>query len=116
MGKRERVILIKGNSSNWYEQVIFIVNKNIPQENIPMDFVSEAENIINNYIRKSGGVKNNGMYSGPKVGIAYAAPGGGKSVKNKTKKKNKKLDFILNTILALGCIFLASVIAFGLLS
>ena len=109
MGKRERVILIKGDSSKWYEQAIFIVNKNIPQENIPMDFVAEAESIINTYIRKSS-------HTGPKVGVAYASPSSVRSIKSKSTRKNKKIDFVLNTLLALGCIFLASVIAFGLLS
>ena len=67
MGKKERVILIKGDESKWYEQAIFIVNQNTPKEDMPVDFVSEAEKIIHNHVKKKYGV-----YKGNSVGIAYA--------------------------------------------
>ena len=48
-GKTERVILVKGGSKKWYEQVIFIVNPKAPANMIPVDFVAEAEKIISEY-------------------------------------------------------------------
>ena len=46
----ERIILIRGDRSKWFEQAIFIVKKNIPQSSVPVDFVAEAERIINGYL------------------------------------------------------------------
>ncbi|MCL2398293.1 MAG: hypothetical protein FWC91_00940 [Defluviitaleaceae bacterium] len=117
MVKKERVILIKGDSSKWYEQAIFIVNQNTPPEKIPMDFVAEAESIINNYIKKSTGRQANGT----NVGIAYSSPKSGannhaKKIPKKSGRsaKNRQFDFILNTILVLGCFFIIAALMWGL--
>jgi len=117
MGKKERVILIKGDASQWYEQAIFIVNQDTPQENIPKNFVAEAEKIIHNHVRN----KYSGGYTGSKVGIAYASastamPAQSSRAKQKAKAaKRKRSDYILNTILCLGCIFIAAVLMWGLI-
>ena len=142
--KKERVILIKGDASKWYEQAIFIVNQNTPKDQIPLDFVAEAEKIIQNHIRKSGqsgsfgNVKNKaksstGNKKSNSVGIAYAsAPLGtagnsshkvngpnlsSKNLKssNKSKASRKRFDYVLNTIMAVGCIVIAAVLMWGLL-
>jgi len=112
MSKKERVILIKGDSSQWYEQAIFIVNQNAPQSNIPIDFVAEAEKIINNHVR--------GKYAkqAGSIGIAYSAPAQpnhyAKNAANREKReKIKKLDF-LNALMIAGCIVLAGVLLWGL--
>ena len=117
MVKKERVILIKGDDSKWYEQAIFIVNQNTPAEKIPSDFVAAAESIINNYIKKSNGHQTKGT----SVGIAYASPKPSapdhiKKAPKKPKKsaKNRQFDFILNTILILGCFFIAGSLAWML--
>jgi len=47
-GKTDRVVLVKGSANAWYEQAIFIINPNSP-ENLPMDFVAEAEKIISDF-------------------------------------------------------------------
>ena len=49
----ERVILVKGDHSEWFDQAIFVVKKNIPRTRVPLDFVEEAERIINGYLTKS---------------------------------------------------------------
>ena len=49
IGKTERVVLVKGSPSKWYDQAIFIVNQNAPKESMPLDFVTEAEKIIQEY-------------------------------------------------------------------
>lgn len=51
MKNENKVILIKGNGSNWYEQAIFIIKQSTPQNKIPLDCVTEAENIIKNYMQ-----------------------------------------------------------------
>lgn len=121
MGKKERVILIKGDESKWYEQAIFIVNQNTPQDKIPKDFVAEAEKIIHNHVHKKYNKQNN-------VGIAYASAPAATAVpaqhtlqkkaainnKMNNKKKNKQFDYILNTVMAIGCFVIAAVIMWGL--
>ena len=47
-GKTERVVLVKGGANKWYEQAIFIINPD-SSEDIPVDFVAEAERIINDF-------------------------------------------------------------------
>lgn len=49
--KNKKVILVNGNGSKWYEQAIFIVNKN--EANVPKNIVFEAEKIINEYLNKN---------------------------------------------------------------
>ena len=124
-GKKERVILIKGDESKWYEQAIFIVNQNTPQENMPVDFVAEAEKIIHNHVKKKYGA-----YKGNSVGVAYSKPPTTNNIKSanamltqaptaKRKKgakvKSKKLDYALNTVMALGCFVIAAILLWGLL-
>lgn len=46
MGDR-KVILIKGDGSKWYDEVIFIVKNNAE---VPTSPVMEAEKIVRNYI------------------------------------------------------------------
>ena len=117
MGKKERVILIKGDASKWYDQAIFIVNQDTPQDKIPEDFVAEAEKIIYNHIQK--GYKQ----VSANVGIAYATspkqsvpiPTTPKRYK-KVHVKNKRFNFTLNTLTAIGCFLLAAVLMWGFLS
>ncbi|MDR3091599.1 MAG: hypothetical protein LBU36_05340 [Clostridiales bacterium] len=54
----DRIILIKGDCSNWYEQAIFILRKQQPGR-APKDFVAEAENIIANYMERCEGKRGN---------------------------------------------------------
>ena len=115
MAKKERVILVKGDQSKWYEQAIFIVNQDTPQDQMPLDFVSEAEKIIHNHVRKR--YDKNGRHVSNNVGIAYSSAMPGKPTtvaapalptpQAKKKKKNKGLDFIVNAIMALSCIGIA---------
>nr|WP_317358683.1 hypothetical protein [uncultured Tyzzerella sp.] len=51
MDKKKKVILINGDKSNWYEQVIFIIKDN-KENNVPKNLVLEAEKIINEYMSK----------------------------------------------------------------
>ena len=53
VGKTERVVLVKGNSTRWFEQAIFIVNKSAEAERMPVDFIAEAERIIEEFNLKN---------------------------------------------------------------
>jgi hypothetical protein len=94
-----KVILVQGTSSNWYEQAFFIVRPNMPESKIPIDLVSEAERIINNYVdnvpleKKSALINNNVQKSKP--------------------SNNKTFDFYLNLIMLVAClVFLIVLIAY----
>lgn len=119
MGRKERVILIKGDATKWYEQAIFIVNKDIPPENIPVDFVAEAEKIINNYIIKKrqkaytalAPTKNSNVaIATAPVSIPATAP-----VQKKAKKRGW-FDFMLNAFMVLGCLAIVIILAIGFLA
>ena len=111
MQKKERVILIQGDDTQWYEQAIFIVNPKT--NNIPTDFVAEAEKIISNY--KNG----NSFNIDTDIGIAYAAVDTTK-LSPTTKWSNflngRFFDFFLNIIMAIGCVIITFVLMLGLLN
>jgi len=65
----ERVVLVNGDRSSWFEQAIFVIRKDLPQANVPLDFVAEAERIIDGYLT---GAKNP-FEDGPKVMVAATA-------------------------------------------
>ena len=114
MNKKERVILIKGDSSKWYDQAIFIVKENALSKENSIDFVAEAEKIISNHINK-----NKGRKSGPNIGIAYASvPKSSESTifaRGVKSVKNKLFDLILNALMTIGCLIIAVALIWGLL-
>ena len=121
MGQTERVILIKGDGTKWYNQAIFIVNKDTPKDNMPMDFVAEAEKIINNYMIRNKNAAppaplaiGGGNLAAAPVAVAAlpkSARVGGRNV----KKKTSKVDFVLNLLMILACMAIVAVFAYGML-
>ena len=96
-GKTERVILVKGDASKWYEQAIFIVNPKT--DKMPVDFVAEAEKIISDYNLNSETNKP------PAV------------VKTRPHKQSlDKSDIVLSVLMLLACVTLAGIFLYGLLS
>ncbi|MCL2840045.1 MAG: hypothetical protein FWE05_04650 [Defluviitaleaceae bacterium] len=108
IGKTERVILLKGDSTKWYEQAIFIVNQDTPVKKMPVDFVAEAEKIINNYMVKEK--KLSAPSSPPYRHPATIAP-----PSKPTKKKRSNIDFTLNLMMILACIAIIAVFIYGIL-
>jgi len=114
-GRKERVVLIKGDATKWYEQAIFIVNKDIPPEDIPVDFVAEAEKIINNYIMK----KRQKAYTAfaptknSNVAIATAPISTTPAPVRKKAKKRGWFDFMLNAFMVFGCVAIVLILLFG---
>jgi len=109
-GPTERVILIKGDATKWYNQAIFIVNQNTPATKMPVDFVEEAEKIIYGYMARKNATPQ------PYHGV-LPKPSYPKSVGVRTKKKKTStFDFVLNTVMVLACIAIAAIFAYGLMS
>ena len=98
MQTSERVVVIKGNASNWYSQAVFILNPGVQPSENPIDFVTEAEKIIFDYMAKKNG------------NTAKEAP---LSVK---PKRHFPLGFMLYILMGLACIGMAAAIGFGLLN
>jgi len=122
-GPTERVILVKGDSTKWYNQAIFIVNKNMPATKMPVDFVAEAERIIYNHVvkeRQTVAQKKAAApaaYSSHMTGAYSPAPVSGKTHAARTgKKKVSKFDFVLNCIMVLACVAIVAVFAYGMMS
>lgn len=126
MGPTERVILVKGDSTKWYNQAIFIVNQNTPATKMPVDFVAEAERIIFNHI---AGQKKTALQKAAVAPAAYSShmPKGknypapvtktpAPATRTGTKKKTSKFDFALNVIMILACIAIVAVFVYGFLT
>lgn len=86
----KKVIMVDGKRSEWYEKAIFIMRSDINTENKPVDFVSEAEKIINSYMIKSADTINE-----IKAGV--------RPIK---VTKNKNINLILNLCLILSIMLL----------
>jgi len=107
MKPTERVILVKGDATKWYNQAIFIVNKDMPATKMPVDFVAEAEKIIYNHIRTT---------RGHTIPAAYAATAPAKPTPARRKKKASAFDITLNIMMILACVAIAAVFAYGMLA
>ena len=90
----KKIIMVDGKQSEWYEKAIFIMRSDINTENKTVDFVKEAEKIINSYMLKTSSAitqKSNTITD--------------KRVK-KSGLSNKELNIILNIALILSLILL----------
>ena len=103
MNEKKKVILINGNKSNWYDQIIFIV-KESNQENVPKNLVLEAEKIISDYIAKK--------YNNTNINKSIPNPNAKQDIKPNIKAKNKKNLKIYNNILNISIICTITFICF----
>ena len=101
-GKTERVVLVKGDSTKWYEQAIFIVNPSAEAEEMPTDFVSEAEKIISEYNLRRAHRQNSPVIY-PSIPVAAQAA------------KKRRADFALSFLMGVACFVIVAVLIFGLL-
>ena len=101
MKPTERVILIKGDSTKWYNQAIFIVNKEIPATKMPVDFIAEAEKIIYNHMLKEK------KYTSPSPVLPSVI---------RKKPKTSAFDFTLNLVMIFACIAIIAVFVYGMMS
>ena len=103
MQTSERVVVVKGNAENWYSQAVFILNPGVQDRKPTIDFVTEAEKIIHDYMAKSY------KHEKPSSPILCTRLG------SKTKKR-LTLGFALNILMGLACVGMAIVIGFGMLN
>ena len=106
MQASERVVVIKGDASKWYSQAVFFVNPQSPPAKVPKDFVTEAENIIHNYMEKrqknmGGSVPAYMDYYTPHT--VLPPPAG--------KKRRIRHSFILYALMIAACVAMAVVFA-----
>ena len=109
MNEDQKIILIKGGKSGWFEQAIFILKDKGQRKNMPKNFVEEAEKIINNYMAKkySNVSKLNPVYS------QAQSVNQQKEVKfnaDKRRAKRKKYDKVLNISVILCCILIGLIL------
>lgn len=128
VGKTERVVLVKGNGARWYEQAIFIVNKNAPEESIPIDFIAEAERIIDEFNLKNNpppvslpltqqtSILQNpiAQNSGPQA-IPKPIPQHTLMPELMTPKPRKKSGWLTSIGIGVGCLLIVALVAFRLL-
>jgi len=117
MGQTERVILIKGDGTKWYDQAIFIVNQNAPKAKMPVDFVAEAERIIHNYMSRNTkaapiSIGGGNLATAPVAVATLPKPAVAKA---KARKKSSNLDFVLNFILVVACVAIVAAFVYAVL-
>lgn len=125
MGQTERVILIKGDGTKWYNQAIFIVNQDTPKDKMPVDFVAEAERIINTYMSKVSNMHQKGapvsigggnMATAPVAVASLPVPKPAVAKKARpVNKKSSKVDVVLNFLMVLACIAIVATFVYGML-
>lgn len=127
MKPSERVILVKGDATKWYNQAIFIVNQNAPATKMPVDFVAEAERIIFNHISSQkkraladSTVATQGAYTSHGPMDSYASAPGRKTTaparRSAARGRATTFDFVLNVVMILACIAIVAVLVYGFLS
>ncbi|MDR1560385.1 MAG: hypothetical protein LBS84_11970 [Clostridiales bacterium] len=101
MTEQNKVVLINGDNSKFFDQAIFIVKKNIPENKIPVDFVAEAERIIGSHLSKKRCGHDTYIHFAPEFELDM--------VKEELarKKRSIKIHIALNLTLLTACITLA---------
>ena len=101
MTEQNKVVLINGDNSKFFDQAIFIVKKNIPENKIPVDFVAEAEKIIGLHLAKKRRGHDTFMHFAPEFELDM--------VKEELarKKRGVKVHMLLHLVLLTTCVTLA---------
>ena len=109
MQTNEHVVVIQGDATKWYSQVVFIMNPKAPSDKIPVDFVAEAEQIIFSYMAKKRRHGKESIhaylngYTPPTILIEDA----------KAPKKRFRFEFLFYILMIVACIAMAAIIAAG---
>ena len=98
MTEQNKVVLVNGDNSKFFDQAIFIVKKNVPEKNIPVDFVAEAEKIIGMHLAKKRRGHDTYIRFAPEFELDI--------VKEELARKKRGIKFhiMLNLILLTACI------------
>ena len=105
MTEQNKVVLINGDNSKFFDQAIFIVKKNIPENKIPVDFVTEAERIISVHLSKKRRSRDTYIHFAPEFELDM--------VKEELARKKRGIKFhiMLHFTLLTACITLAYFLA-----
>lgn len=100
----EKIVLIKGDSSSWYEQVIFIIKKNIEDSVVDaVDFEDEVEKIIYdnkmNMEKERLKLMNRNEGSNTDTMVRY--------------RESSRFDVFLNMTMLVGCILITGLLLIG---
>jgi len=100
MTEQNKVVLINGDNSKFFDQAIFIVKKNVPENKIPVDFVAEAERIISMHLAKKRRGHDTYIHFAPEFELDM--------VKDELarKKRGAKFHMLLHFVLISTCIIL----------
>jgi len=121
MQTSERVVVIKGNATNWYSQAVFILNPGISPNDVPIDFVAEAEKIIFDYMAKKGGVAafndrhQTSFQVSKKNGLTAPSACASTELDGKAKRRFPR-GVLLYILMALACVGMAVIFGLGLLN
>ena len=105
MTEQNKVVLISGDNSKFFDQAIFIVKKNIPENKIPVDFVAEAERIISMHLARKRRSRDTYIHFAPEFELDM--------VKEELarKKRAAKAHIIVHLALITVCVILAYMLA-----
>ena len=100
MTEQNKVVLINGDNSKFFDQAIFIVKKNIPENKVPVDFVAEAERIISMYLAKKRRGHDSFIRFAPEFELDM--------VKEELARKRRgiRIHILLNLVLFTACIIM----------
>ena len=101
MTEQNKVVLINGDNSKFFDQAIFIVKKNVPENKIPVDFVAEAEKIISVHLAKKRRGRDTYIHFAPEFELDM--------VKEELARKRRgfKIHMFIHFTLLVTCITLA---------
>ncbi len=109
----EKVILIKGDGSKWFQQAIFVLNPNFASVS-NIDFVQEAEKIISSYMSGKNKAAITTAYSATKPVQKTVLPTPAPRTKAPViKKQGNTFDILINSIMLVCCLMMAFVLAKG---
>ena len=105
MTEQNKVVLINGDNSKFFDQAIFIVKKNMPEHKMPVDFVAEAERIISAHLAKKRRNRDTYVHFAPEFELDM--------VKEELARKRRSVKFhiMLHLVLLTACITMAYFLA-----
>ena len=117
MQTNEQVVVIQGDATKWYSQVVFIMNPAACGAKIPVDFVAEAEKIVLDYMAKKR--KHPGDAIHAYIDDYYTPPvilPPNAAMPHPKKSRRINLEFIFYGLMIAACIAITAVFAVGWLN
>ena len=129
MQTSDQVVVLQGDSTKWYSQAVFILNQSPQADPPPVDFVEEAEKIINDYVARKRKTAKQSIhdylnYTPPVIVPPKKAPiliesmeSNSMEPSNMECKGSLMRRFwetpVFYVVSALACVAMAAIIAFG---